>query len=704
MERIDHCRQLMSRSLIRDAAWAAGRVERAQQRLAAAKPVDRLLHEVECRLADSAALVSARGETALTIAYPEELPVSAARDEVLRHLDQRGVLVLTGETGSGKTTQIPKMLLEAGCGRRGRIACTQPRRVAAQSVGRRLAEELRASGAAVASAVRFADQTADDTLIAVMTDGLLLAEAGRDRELLRYDAIVIDEAHERSLNIDVLLGLVRDLRRRRPELRVVITSATIDAERFAAYFADEHGPAPVVAVSGRGYPIEVEYHPPADADLGYLEAAITALRELHTSAEAGDVLCFLPTERDILEAQRRLRGEAGMSVLPLFGRLNAGEQQRVFAPARGRKVVLATNIAETSITVPGIRYVVDTGLARIKRFVPSARTERLPVEAVAQASLNQRMGRAGRTGPGLCLRLFDQADAAGRPEFGVAEIRRSNLAGVLLQHLHMGLGDPEVFPWLEEPTHGAWQQARLMLDELGALDDERRKLTAVGRRLARIPADPHISRMLLAGVDEGAAHEVCTLAAFLSVQDPRLRPVGEEGKADQAHAAWHHEAGDLVTVLTLWQAYQEQPSHGARARFAKANYLGYRRMREWADVRHQLWQALREDRAVGALPSQAHAADAWPIDAIHRALLAGMLGNVMYYDQRERCYRASGNRLVRIHPGSALRAGRDAERRAAKRAPSPPWLVACEVVETSRLFGRLCAPIDPAWIEQLASR
>nr|MDA3961175.1 helicase-related protein [Planctomycetota bacterium] len=413
---ISSCEALLPRVPVADAVWAEGRLRVVRQRAAAGKPIDRGLRTLAERLKQGADLVQRRGDQAVTIAYPEDLPVSGEREQVLELLRTRRVVVLTGETGSGKTTQLPKMLLEAGFGRRGMIAVTQPRRVAAVAVAARLREEMQAADETVVHSVRFDDHATDLSLVRVMTDGLLLAEASRDRSLLRYDALIIDEAHERSLNIDVLLGLARRLLDTRPELRVVVTSATIDAERFARYFDIDGTPAPMVAVGGRAWPVEQRYLPPADEDLGYLSAAVQALQQLHQE-EAGDVLCFLPTERDILEARRRLQSERGMTVLPLFGRLTPAEQQRVFAPARGRKVVLATNIAETSITVPGIRYVVDAGMARIKRYSASARTERLPVEPVAKASLRQRAGRAGRTGPGICIRLFDEQDAEGRADY-----------------------------------------------------------------------------------------------------------------------------------------------------------------------------------------------------------------------------------------------------------------------------------------------
>ena len=707
-----------------DARWARERLRVIAERARRGQPVDRILAEVETRVAGSAALVTARGETPLRLDYPD-LPVAARRDEILASLRRHPVLVLTGETGSGKTTQLPKMLLELGYGRRGRIVVTQPRRLAAVSVAARLREELDCPDPVVAHAVRFDDRADERTLISVSTDGLLLAQASRDPDLLAFDAVVVDEAHERSLNIDLLLGLLHRLRARRPDLPIVISSATIEAERFAAFFAATSAACPVIQVEGRMFPVEVRYAPPVDDDAGYLDAALNAIRTIHAGdlpgvpamapsplpvpqaplpSRNGDILCFLPTERDILEASRKLDDLGGATVLPLFGRLTPQEQQRIFAPARGRKIVLATNVAETSLTVPGIVFVVDAGLARLKRYQPSTRTERLPVEAVSRANCVQRAGRAGRIQAGVCVRLYPEEDFLAREPVPTPEILRSNLAGVLLTVIGMGLGDPQAFPWLDAPSPHAWDQARALLDELGALAPatavtQADTLTPIGRTLAQLPCDPQVGRILVAGLVEGVAHEACTIAAFLSIQDPRVRPLGQEAKADAAHKALAHEAGDLTTVLRLWDRWEEAATNSKRARLCEQLYLGHRRMREWADVRHQLWSTLREGHR-GNLPAHGSAAESWPIERIHRCVLAGMLGNVLLWDPTEKSYRAAGDRRLWVHPGSAMRAGKDDD---GKKAPPPaPWLVACEVVETSRLFARLCAPIDPEWVVQLA--
>ena len=692
-------RARLPRVLCADQRWAVGRLAAAEARLAKGQPADRVLNEVAARLETSAAEVVRRSSLPLTISYPEHLPVSQRRDEIIAALKANPVLVLTGETGSGKTTQLPKMLLEAGYGRRGLVALTQPRRIAAVAMAARIREECSAGDGVVVHSVRFDDNAGPDTVLRVMTDGLLLAEVALDPDLVRYDAIIIDEAHERSLNIDLLLGLIQLLRRRRPELAVVIASASIEAERFARYFD-----APIIAVEGRMYPVELRYAPPQDEEggegMGYLPATISAIRGLVDAREAGDVLVFLPTERDIIEAQRRLDDLPGTAVLPLFSRLTPAEQQRVFQPPPGRavrKVVLSTNIAETSLTIPGIRFVIDTGLARMKRYQAASRTERLPIEAISRASATQRAGRAGRVEAGVCIRLYAEDDFDKRDAYTPPEILRSNLAGVMLTCLGMDLGDPQLFPWLDAPAPGAWDQARLLLDELGAVDGI--KLTPLGRTLAAIPSDPQVARILVAGITEGCPHEACTIAAFLSVQDPRVRPLGQEAKADAAQRGLAHEAGDLATILRLWDRWNAAGGTSAKGRMCESLFLGFRRMREWADVRHQLWDSLRGSGRY-QLPPHGSEADAWPLDRVHRAVLSGLLGNVLMYDKEKRVYRGAGDRELHVHPGSALRGGKQDDGK--KAAPPLPWLVACEIMETSRLFARLCAPIDPLWVVELA--
>ena len=692
--------------LVADRLWAEARLRELGAPALAVDKAQRLRGALASRFSSSTAEVTRRTQLPITLSYPENLPVSGSRERILETMRTHRCFVLTGETGSGKTTQLPKLMLEAGYGRRGMVAVTQPRRVAAFAIAERLRAETASGPGVVAHSVRFDDQAGPDTVLRVMTDGLLLAELENDPALSRYDAIMIDEAHERSLTIDMLLGLVSRVRERRPDLLLAVSSASIEAERFARYLGGAAGPVPVIAVSGRTFPVTVEYRPPYDSEdeVGYLQAAIQAIRDVHAQPTRGDVLCFLPTERDIIEAVRRLRDLPGAEVMALFSRLTPGEQKRVFQGTRGRKVVLATNIAETSLTIPGITVVIDSGLARIKRYHAASRTERLPIEAVSQASCLQRAGRAGRIEAGHCIRLYGEEDFSAREAFATPEIQRSNLAGVLLSCLAMAIDVPEEFPWLDPPAPQAWRQARLLLEELGALSDATvgsGTLTGIGQAMAQMPADPQVARMLISGLREGVAHEACTIAAFLSIQDPRVRPLGKEAKADAAHRVFAHEAGDLATVLNLWEQFQAQTSNGLKARFCDTHYLGYRRMREFADVRHQLWSSLRSSPgAKGRLPVAGFTSETWPLDRIHRCVLSGMIGNVLMYDREKRAYRAAGDRLLHVHPGSAIRSGKADD---GKRAPPPaPWLVACEIVETSRLFARLCAPIDPEWVVVLA--
>ncbi|TVR15248.1 MAG: ATP-dependent RNA helicase HrpA [Planctomycetota bacterium] len=666
--------------------------ERLQQRSEQGLPCDRLREQL--RQLHNRAQQQMRKREAISwhIEYDQDLPVAAQRDHILAVLRQSPVVVLTGETGSGKTTQLPKMLLEVGSAQRGRMAITQPRRLAAVAVAQRLREECACGEERIAHAVRFDDRSHSDTRVVVQTDGLLLAELSRDPWLRRYDTLVIDEAHERSCTIDLLLALLLRLRRRRPDLRMVVTSATIDAERFAAYLGDGGLSVPLIQVPGRLYPVTCESRNPGDDDLGYLDAAVEHVREQHAQSGGGDFLVFLPTERDILEARRRLQDLPGATVLPCYGRLNASEQQRIFTTVPGRKVVLATPIAETSLTIPGITLVIDSGLARCKRFSPHARIERLPVEPVSQANLQQRAGRAGRLRPGHCIQLFAASDAAARPAYMEPEIRRSNLSVVLLQLLAAGHRDPESMPWMDPPRAVGWQQAWRQLTELGAIDHDRR-LTKLGRRLARFPIDPALARICLAGAATGVMQEAVTVAAFLSIQDPRQRPNGEEARADQAHARFRVEGSDLLTICELWRSWEACPSGSARGRFASASFVNWRRMREWADVRRQLLRLLREDREQSAVPSLDGQSQA---QLLHQAVLTGMLGGLQRYDPERGCYRGIGGKDAVVHPSSVMH-----RRRRQDPAP-PPWIVACELVETSRLFARLCAPVEVEWILALA--
>ncbi|MFM1944646.1 MAG: hypothetical protein RI897_3628 [Verrucomicrobiota bacterium] len=652
------------------------------------------------------------------VSYPEELPVSGRREEIVGLLRRSQVVVVAGETGSGKTTQLPKMCLEAGLGVRGRIGCTQPRRVAALSIARRLAEELGVEyGQGVGSKIRFNEQVSDVTSIKVMTDGILLMEVQRDPLLSEYDAILIDEAHERSLNIDFLLGHLRGLLERRDDLKVVVTSATIDTARFAEAF----GGAPVVEVSGRMYPVEVRYRAPQVADDDdehegetYVEAAVGAVQDLACESHEGDVLVFMPGERDIREVGDRLRRVMGdvWDVVPLFGRLSNAEQDAIFHPGYRRRVVVSTNIAETSLTVPRIRYVVDAGLARVSRYHAGTRCRRLPVEAVARSNADQRKGRCGRLGPGVCVRLYSEEDYLGRPAFADAEIVRCNLADVVLRLKAFRLGEVETFPFIDPPPPAAIRGAYALLQELGALD-EARELTVLGRELARLPVDPAIGRMLLEARKEGAVREVLVIAAGLSIQDPRERPLDKRDEAERAHRRFADGESDFVSLLKIWEAYHDTweslKTQSQLRRFCREHFLSFLRMREWVDVHGQLEGAMRDlGVEVGG-----RLGERGSYEAIHRSLLAGLVGHVAQRKEAN-AYRLAGERLVHVFPGSGLfrkvervkkgiRGGKAPEAEGeAGRVKQPQWLLAGEVVETSRLFARTLAGMDPLWVERVA--
>jgi len=530
------------------------------------------------------------------IAYPADLPITTWKDEIVRAVSQHPVVIIAGDTGSGKTTQIPKMCLEAGLGRQARIACTQPRRVAALSLSRRLAEELRVEwGREVGCKIRFQDHTAPDTLIKMMTDGILLAEVRGDPDLLEYDMVIIDEAHERSLNIDFLLGYLRLLRRRRPDLKLIVTSATIDTEAFSRAFDN----APVIQVSGRMFPVEVRYWPLEELlgeaeDLSYTEGAVTAVEQLLAESRAGgghlgDLLVFMPSESDIHETCDLLegRGLRDLEVVPLFGRLTAAEQQRVFASHNQRRVVVATNIAETSLTIPGIRFIVDVGLSRISRYNPRTMTQRLPIEPVSQSSAQQRLGRAGRVQEGVCVRLYTEEDFLSRPEYTQPEIQRSNLAEVILKMLDVELGDIEGFPFIDPPKPQAIRGGFQLLQELGALD-EKRHLTRLGNDMARLSIAPTVSRMVLQAHAEGALPEVLAIAAGISIQDPRERPLERQDEADQMHRQFIHPRSDFLTLLNIWNRYHDRldelKTQSQMRKFCRQHFLSFARMREWRDI------------------------------------------------------------------------------------------------------------------------
>ena len=622
------------------------------------------------------------------VGYPAALPIAGKRDEILAAVRDHQVVIVAGETGSGKTTQLPKMCLELGRGVRGAIGHTQPRRLAARTVAERVAEELETPlGGAVGYKVRFSDHASDDTLVKVMTDGILLAELLDDRMLRRYDTLIIDEAHERSLNIDFILGYLAQLLPRRPDLKVIITSATIDPERFSRHFGD----APVIEVSGRTYPVEVRYRPIADeADSDQIQAISDAVDELR-AAGRGDVLVFLSGEREIRDTADALRRaeQRDTEILPLYARLSAAEQHRVFQPHPGRRIVLATNVAETSLTVPGIRYVIDPGTARISRYSHRTKVQRLPIEPISRASANQRKGRCGRTADGICIRLYSEEDFESRPEFTDPEILRTNLASVILQMATLGLGDVASFPFIDPPDHRNVRDGVQLLEELGAFDpsvkDAGKRLTPLGRKLAQLPVDPRLARMVLEAERYGCVREVMVIAAALSIQDPRERPTDAQQAAAEKHGRFVDKDSDFLSYLNLWRYLrkaQEELSSSQFRKLCRAEFLNYLRVREWQDVNSQLRQVAR---TFGIRSSSAPDDP----DNIHRSLLAGLLSHIGLKDPERQEYQGARNARFAISPGSAL-------------FKKPPrWVMAAELVETSRLWGRVAARIEPEWAESL---
>ncbi|HEY5644459.1 MAG TPA: ATP-dependent RNA helicase HrpA [Pseudomonadales bacterium] len=624
------------------------------------------------------------GTTGLKLSFPEELPITAHVEEIRDLLGQHQVLVVAGETGSGKTTQLPKICLAAGLGARGMIAHTQPRRLAARAVATRIAEEMGVPlGQEVGYAVRFNDVVSEATRVKLVTDGLLLTEIRRDKLLRRYDCIIVDEAHERSLNVDFLLGYLTGVLKRRPELKLIITSATIDVAAFARHF----GNAPIVQVGGRTYPVTVRYLDDADAIDDFDTQLVRVIEEIETGPQsrARDILVFLPGEREILETARLLRQAFAdrLEVLPLYARLSAADQQRVFQPSGRRRAVLATNVAETSLTVPNIGYVVDQGLARISRYSFRSKLQRLPVEGISRASADQRAGRCGRVAPGTCFRLYSEADYLSRPEYTDPEIKRTNLASVVLQMRAFDLGDPRRFPFLEPPDPRAIRDAEKVLVELGALAAGR--LTETGRVMARLPIDPRLARMLVAADRTRALSELLVITSAMAVSDPRERPVDKPGSADQAHAQWVDQRSDFLTYVNLWRWFGQQRENLTRAALRRTlvrQFLSNNRMREWLAVHRQLLLSVRE---LG-MKTNAEPAD---YTSVHRALLAGSLSLIGTHDERGD-YLGPRNLRFRIFPGSAL-----ADRR-------PKWIVAAEIVETRRVYARTVAQVEARWIEEAA--
>ncbi|MBS2965135.1 ATP-dependent RNA helicase HrpA [Actinocrinis puniceicyclus] len=655
----------------------------------------------------SAARVSARRANVPLVTYPEQLPVSRKRDEIRAAIQDHQVVIVAGETGSGKTTQLPKICLELGRGVRGVIGHTQPRRLAARTVAERIAEELKTPlGSAVGYKVRFTDHSGDQTNVKLMTDGILLAELQHDRDLLQYDTLIIDEAHERSLNIDFILGYLKQLLPRRPDLKVIITSATIDAERFADHFGalsggqERNGRAPIIEVSGRTYPVEVRYRPivdlndpDSDADRDQIQAICDAVEELDRESP-GDVLVFLSGEREIRDTADALNRLAlrNTEVLPLYARLSTAEQHRVFQQHAGRRIVLATNVAETSLTVPGIKYVIDPGTARISRYSHRLKVQRLPIEPVSQASANQRAGRCGRTSDGICIRLYSESDYTSRPLYTEPEILRTNLASVILAMTSIGLGDIAAFPFVEAPDRRNIRDGLDLLHELGAVEapepGAQPRLTDIGRQLARLPVDPRLARMVVEAARTGCMNEVLVITSALSIQDPRERPSDRQQQATQAHARFtdKEQQSDFLTYLRLWEYLQEKQRELSSNQFRKLcknEYLHYLRVREWQDLHAQLRQVAKD---LGVTPNTGPADPA----LVHQALLSGLLSHIGMYEPEKREYIGARNARFAVFPGSSLF------------KKSPRWLMAAEVVETSRLWGRIAARIEPQWAEALA--
>jgi len=654
------------------------------------------------------------------IEFPSSLPISERHDELLEVIRTHQVVVVAGETGSGKSTQIPKLCLEAGLGVSGVIGHTQPRRVAARTIAERVADELGSEvGGDVGYSVRFNDNISDRTLIRVMTDGILLAEIQRDRMLSRYDALIIDEAHERSLNIDFILGYLRQLLPKRPDLKVIITSATIDTERFAEHFAmpDADGVvtrAPIVNVAGRTFPVEIRYRPYGeqddddDADVAerslerrpsrvdqrdQVEAIVDACRELADEGD-GDVLVFLSGEREILDTAEAI-GKLGLpstEVLPLYARLSSAEQKRVWQPHRGRRIVLATNVAETSITVPGVRYVIDAGLARISRYSRRLKVQRLPIEAVSKASANQRAGRCGRVAPGICIRLYSEDDFESRPDFTEPEILRTNLASVILQMANIGLGDLAAFPFVEAPDHRTIRDGEMLLVELGAITPRPKKgeggsvkLTKIGRQLARLPTDPRLGRMLLEAERRDCVREVLVIVSALSLQDVRERPSDKREQANEFHNRFRVKGSDLLSIVELWdylRTQQRELSGNRFRRMCRDEFIHYLRVREWVDLHRQV-KRVAADMGITAGTEKAHP------DHVHQALLAGLLSQIGMRDRSGRVFQGARQAEFVIAPGSAI-----------TRKP-PEWVMAAELVETNQIYARRVAGIDPRWAERV---
>src|ERR1700760_3007609 len=709
----------------RDHLRLRGRADRAPS-LRDESARERAFGQLRAELDRAEAVVARRRAAVPVISYPPELPISQKKDEIAAALRDHQVIVVAGETGSGKTTQLPKICLELGRGITGQIGHTQPRRIAARTVAARIAEELGTElGSAVGFQVRFTDQSSDETLVKVMTDGILLTEMQRDRRLLRYDTLIIDEAHERSLNIDFILGYLKRLLPTRPDLKVIITSATIDPQRFSEAF----GGAPVVEVSGRTYPVEVRYRPLADPDQPEDDARDQAqgigdaVQEL-MKAGPGDILVFLSGEREIRDTADALTDRfggdvstGGLEVLPLYARLSTAEQYRVFQPHRGRRVVLATNVAETSLTVPGIHYVIDPGTARISRYSYRTKVQRLPIEPISQASANQRKGRCGRTADGICIRLYSEADFESRPEFTDPEILRTNLASVILRMAALDLGEMADFPFVDPPDERNVADGVRLLEELGAYApgrarDHGRRLSEIGRQLSDLPVDPRIGRMIIESGRNSCVREVLIIASALSMQDVRERPADAREAADAQHARFAEPGSDFLAILHLWDYLREQQrelSSSAFRRMCKREYLHYLRVREWQGLFGQLRQAATdlgltvgrgrggERGGGGRLPIPAELAQ-----RVHMSLLSGLLSHIGMRDADTKGNKGKGKRRPLTEFDGARHARFALFPDSSLARKPPPWVMVTELVETSRLWGRTAAQIRPEWAEPLA--
>jgi len=691
-------RTLLPQAMLRDQAIVSRKLQillQKSSRAARPKLLDQLTSLVK-RLEDSVQERDARLCRRPAVHFPKELPITVKRHEIIQAIQNSPVLIISGETGCGKSTQIPKMCLEAGRGIAGKIGCTQPRRIAAITIAHRIAEELGESiGLSVGYKIRFQDKTPQEAYIKIMTDGMLLAETQSDPKLYEYDTLIIDEAHERSLNIDFLLGISKTLLSIRPELKIIITSATLDTEKFSKAFDD----APVVQVGGRLYPVGVEYlsadsFPAAPEDVDYIDLAVHTVHQLKTKRRPGDILIFMPTEQDILETCERLEGKRypGTTILPLYARLPAAQQGRVYSVS-GPKIVVATNVAETSLTIPGIKYVVDTGLARISQYQPGTRINSLPISPISRSSADQRMGRCGRVEEGLCIRLFSQEDYEDRPQFTPPEILRSNLAEVILRMIYLNLGRPSEFPFVDRPRPKNIKDGNETLLELSAIIGMGRdfELTPLGRQMARLPLDPKISRMLLEAQKESCLREVAIIASGLSIRDPRERPPEKASLADEKQTRFKHPDSDFLTLLNIWDQYhsvgQNPKSRNEQRKFCREHFLSFPRMREWVFVHDQIISILEEQKIpLGRKEKTEMSAALYA--GIHRSILSGFLSNIAVHKEKN-IYLAAQGREVTIFPGSALF------------NKSCPWIVATEMVRTSRLFARTAAKIDPGWLEEL---